>query len=303
MSWDPWLGAGHDDQPLLFLTAHDGSMIGRWDIETGQNVWRDGDGVSCCNDGVLVRLPDGIMSLVIATEDGIEWWDALRGQHRPEMTWDGWTICALTVGAMPDGRPVVFGAGQNGAVYRWNGSDGQLLGASDEKDEPCSMMAVASVPVPGGAGVIVSGDEVGQIWRWDPTSGDQVGEPIMAHASQVRIIEPLPLVGEPLFASSDQEGVLRRWSALTGAPVGPPIETGTEVYALTSARVGRWGTLFSAGADEIVRAWDAYTGEPIDFSVPGVVASALTQPDGTALLATGTAQGNVIVRVCGFDIS
>jgi WD40 repeat protein len=58
--------------------------------------------------------------------------------------------------------------------------------------------------------------------------------------------------------------------------------------------------LFTAGADETVRAWDANTGEPIDLSVRSALVSALTQPDGTALLATGTAQGDIVVHTCAF---
>ncbi|MFF8189988.1 hypothetical protein ACF05L_03690 [Streptomyces bobili] len=101
-----------------------------------------------------------------------------------------------------------------------------------------------------------------------------------------------------LFVSCDQEGELKRWNAVTGAQVGPAIKTGTDVYSLATASVGGIGVLFAAGADDTVRAWDADTGEPIRFSLRGTVVSALTQPDGTALLATSTAQGEIVVHAC-----
>jgi WD40 repeat protein len=161
-------------------------------------------------------------------------------------------------------------------------------------------MAVGFVPLPDGTGVIVSGDEAGRIRRWDAANGDPIGESIVGHASKVHIIEALPAAGTPLFASSDQEGVLRRWDAVTGAPAGTPIVTGTDVYALATPSVGGTGLLLAAGADENVRAWEADSGDPIDLSIRSTVVSALTRPDGMALLAASTAQGDIVIHKCSF---
>ncbi|WP_327356335.1 WD40 repeat domain-containing protein [Streptomyces sp. NBC_01304] len=296
----PLLGARRDGQPLLFSSVPDGSEVSCWDIRTGDRVWSDDEGMSGCNDTALVELPDGQLLLAVATEDGIEWWDALTGQHRPEMTWEDWTIWAVTHGMLPDGRPILLGVGHNGMMYRWDAVDGEELGASSAEDDQGSMMAVGFVPSPDGIGVAVSGDEAGQIWRWNAASGDQMGQPIPGHGSQVRIIQTLPVPEEPLFVSSDQEGVLKRWNAVTGTEVGSPIETGTEIYALAAASIDGAPVLFAAGADEVVRAWDAATGEPIGLALKSAVVSALTQADGTALLATSTAQGDIVVHECSF---
>jgi WD40 repeat protein len=276
----------------------DGSEISRWDIRTGDRVWCDDEGMSGCNDKALVRLPDGGVLLAIGTEDGVEWWNALTGQRRSDMTWEEWTIWAVCAGVLPDGRPILLGAGHNGVVYRWDAVSGELLGTSPAGDGRGSMMAVGFVSSPDGVGVIVSGDEAGRIWRWDAADGHQVGEPIVGHGSQVRIIQGLSVAEMDLFVSCDQEGVLKRWNAVTGAQVGPAIETGTDVYSLATASVGGVGVLFAAGADDTVRAWDADTGEPIGFSLSGTIVSALTQPDGTALVATSTAQGEFVVHAC-----
>ncbi|MGW0844987.1 WD40 repeat domain-containing protein [Streptomyces sp. NPDC002787] len=290
------LGAGPDGIPLLFSSVPDGSEISRWDMSAGKQVWCYDEGMSGCNDLALVRLPGGGPLLAAATEDGIEWWDALTGAYRSEMAWEDSTVWALSAGTLPDGRPALFGAGHDGEVYRWDGATGEPLGSSGGRGP---MMAVGFVPSPDGSGgVLVSGDESGRVWRWDPVTGDRLGEPIVGHSDPVRIIAPLPTAGEPLFVSSDQEGLLQRWNAVTGSEVGPAIETGTQTYALASARVDGTPVLFAAGDDENVRAWDAASGEPIDISLRSTVVSALTQPDGTTLLVTSTDKGDIVVHEC-----
>ncbi|MFE7973083.1 WD40 repeat domain-containing protein [Streptomyces shenzhenensis] len=290
------LGVGQDGQPLLFTSVPNGSDVSCWDIRTGGRVWCDNEGMSGCNDRALMRLPDGGLRLACATEDGVEWWDALTGRRRPEMTWEEQTIWALTGGVLPDGHPILLGAGHNGKMYRWDAASGDLLGTSPSNADRGSMMAVGFVSFPGHAGVVVSGDDDGRIWRWNPVNGDQMGEPIEGHGCQVDIIRGLPVPGKPLFVSSDQEGVLKRWNAVTGAPIGSAVETGSDVFSLATASVGGVPVLFAAGADETVRAWDANTGEPLDLRLRSAVVSALTQPDGTALVATSTPQGEIAVH-------
>ncbi|MFF8189987.1 WD40 repeat domain-containing protein [Streptomyces bobili] len=135
--------------------------------------------MSGCNDMALVRLSDGGVPLAIGTEDGIEWWNALTGQRRPDLTWEGWTIWAVSVGELPDGRPILLGAGHDGVMYRWDVFTGELLGTSPAGVGGGSMMAVGFVPSPDGAGLVVSGDEAGRISRWNAVDGYQVGEPIL----------------------------------------------------------------------------------------------------------------------------
>ncbi|WP_307183851.1 hypothetical protein [Streptomyces canus] len=150
----------------------------------------------------------------------------------------------------------------------------------------------------------MAGDDAGRLWRWDPVTGHPLGEPTAGHASKVCIIKALPplATGRSLFVSTDQERILQRWDTETGTPVGPPMETGTYVFALATARVDGTDLLLAAGADEMVRAWDAETGEPIGLSVNGVAVSGLTQRDGTTLLATSTARGEILVYECGIGV-
>ncbi|WP_430379381.1 WD40 repeat domain-containing protein [Streptomyces sp. B1-3] len=292
-------GAG-DGRALVFVSVPDGSEFQCWDVRTGELVWRDGEGVSDCNDTVLVRNPGGGLSLAAATEDGVEWWDALTGRYHPERASEEGTVWALSAGQL-GGGPVLFGAGNDGTVYRWDGNSGAAL------EEPrfgvgsgSSAMAVGVVPLPSGESVIVAGDDAGRLWRWDSVTGNPLEEPTVGHDSKVRIIRALPLLatGKALFVSSDQEGVLRRWDAQTGELVGPPMETGTSVFTLATARVDGTDLLLAAGADETVRAWDVETGEGIGLAVQGVAVSGLTQRDGATLLATGTARGEILVYEC-----
>lgn len=290
------LGTGSDDPALLFTSVPDGSEISRWDISSGKQIWCYDEGMSGCHDTTLVRLPDGGMVLAAATEDGVEWWDALTGAYHPETAWEDSTIWALSAGPLPDGRPALFGAGHDGEVYRWDAATGELLGSSLGRGP---MMAVGFVPSPDDtSGVLVSGDESGRIWRWDPATGDRLGEPVVGHSDPVRIITALPTGRDPLFVSSDQEGLLQRWNAVTGEDVGPAIETGTQTYDLATATVDGTPVLFAAGDDEIVRAWDAATGEPIGLPLRSTLITALTQPDGVTLLTTSTPQGDIVVHEC-----
>lgn len=297
----PLLGTGQDGNPLLFSSVADGWEVSRWDIRTGGKVWCDREGMSGCNDKALVRISGGGLRLAIATEDGIEWWDALTGRRLPEMTWEGWTIWAVADGVLPDGRPILLGAGHDGVVYRWDPVTGEPLGDTPSKGRGI-MTAVGFVPSPDGWGVLVSGDDDGRIWRWNAASGHQLGEPVEGHDSGVSLIRALPSAEGLLFVSGDQDGVLKRWNAATGAQAGPPIEIRAEVYALATARVGGTAVMFAAGSDEVVRAWDADTGEAIDLLLRSSVVSALAQPDGTALLATSTVQGDIVIHACALRV-
>ncbi|WP_208639429.1 WD40 repeat domain-containing protein [Streptomyces bobili] len=292
------LGWGADGEPLLVSSGDDGWEVCRWDIRTGDRVWCDGEGMSGCNSMALVPLSGGGVLLAVGTEDGIEWWNALTGQRRPGWIWEDRTIWDVSVGELPDGRPILLGAGHDGVMYRWDPVTGELLGTSPAGVGGGSTMAVGFVPSPDGAGLVVSGDEAGRISRWNAVDGCQVGEPILGHGSKVRILQGLFAAETHLFVSCDQQGELKRWNAVTGAQVGPAIDTGTDVYGLATASVGGMGVLFTAGADDTVRVWDSDTGESIGFSLRGTVVSALTQPDGTALLATSTAQGEIVVHAC-----
>uniref|UniRef100_UPI0037DA5499 WD40 repeat domain-containing protein n=1 Tax=Streptomyces sp. WSLK1-5 TaxID=3375473 RepID=UPI0037DA5499 len=296
----PLLEVGQDGQVLVFVSVPDGSEFQCWDVRTGELAWRDGEGVSDCNDTALVRLPDGGLSLAAATEDGVEWWDAFTGRHRPERAWEETTVWALSAGQL-GGRPVLLGAGNDGSVYGWDGNSGAALEPPRfEAGAGSSAMAVAYVPLPSEEGVIVAGDDAGRLWRWDPVTGDLLGEPTAGPASKVRIIKALPpAVGTSLFVSSDQEGILQRWDTETGAPVGPAMETGTYVFALATAGVDGTDLLLAAGADEVVRAWDAGTGEPIGLAVQGVAVSIPARGSGATLLATSTARGEIVVYECG----
>lgn len=293
----PLLGLGHNGEPLLVSSVPDGSEVSRWDIKTGGRAWCDREGMSGCNDKALVQIPGGGPRLAIATEDGIEWWDALSGEHHPEMSREGWTIWAVSSGVLPDGRPILVGAGHDGVVYRWDPITGAPLDGVTAKGRG-AMMAVGFVAHPDAIGVMVSGDEAGRVWRWNAATGEQVGEPVEGHDSGISIIQECLSMQAPSFVSSDQEGVLKRWHAVTGAQIGRPIETGVAVYSLATANIGGAAVMFAAGADEVVRAWNTDSGEPIRLSLNSAVISIVARHDGTALVATSTPQGEIVLHLC-----
>lgn len=292
----PLIVPGSHGEPLLLTVWGDGSDIRRWDVRSGDVVWRYADELPGCNNCVLVSLPDGRCVLAVSTEDGVERWDALTGELLGGVCLaDVTTIWGLAAGALPDGRTALVGASYDGTVHRWDPASGELLGPV-LRGHSGMVLSVGLVHLSTSQAVIVSGDDSGFLRRWDAVTGDPLGEPVAGHARQVNIITPLASNGtRKLFASCDSEGEIRRWDAATGEQVGKPLTTGTNVYVMATACPAGTPVLFAAGADGRIATWNVTTGEPVEAPLRGVSIAPLDRPDGTALLVTGTSRGEMIV--------
>lgn len=287
---------GPDGENLLVSTWGDGLEIRRWDIASGDSIWRYAEELPGCNDVVLVTFPDGRRILAMSTEDGVERWNALTGERLdvPD-SFDWITIWDLATGTLPDGRTVLVGASNNHTVYRWDPASGEPLG-DPLRGHGTSVMSVGLVHLPESETLIVSGDDAGFLRRWNAVTGDPIGVPVKGHPSQVNIISPLAGVGrQKLFASSDAEGTICRWDAVTGEQVGEPLTTGADVHVLATACPGLTPLLLAAGPSGRISAWHAVTGEPVDLSLRGLSVATLDQPDGTTLVVTGTSQGEIVI--------
>jgi WD40 repeat protein len=172
---------------------------------------------------------------------------------------------------------------------------GEPLGAP-LRGHGTTVLSVGLVHLSKSKTLIVSGDDAGYLRRWDAVTGDPIGDPVEGHASQVNIISPLAAVdGRKMFASSDAGGEICRWDAVTGERVGEPLTTGSDVHVLATACPGNTPLLLAAGPSGYIYAWHAITGEPVDLSLPGISVAALEQPDGSALVATGTSRGEIVI--------
>ncbi|MHC3475012.1 WD40 repeat domain-containing protein [Streptomyces sp. 7R007] len=268
-------------------------VIHGWDITAGTSLWSFTEELPGVNDAVLAGLPDGRRILAVSTEDGVERWNAHTGASLGSADSSDWTIWGVDAATFPGGRTVLLGAGHNHAVFRWDATSGEQLGAPLRGHET-SVLAVGLVGLSATDAVIVSGDDAGYLRRWDATTGAPIGVPVEGHALLVSSISRLPTAdGRSLFASADAEGEVSRWDAVTGERVGNPLTAGSDVHLLTTACPGGIPLLLSAGPSGGIRAWHAWTGEAIALSLSGVSVAALDQPDGSTLMAVGTAQGEI----------
>jgi WD40 repeat protein len=291
----PLIVSGADGEPLLFTIWGNGSEIHRWDIRSGDVVWRYAEELPGCNDSVLASLPDGRRILAVSTEDGVERLDALTGEVLGGAYPEGMTIWGLAAGAMPDGRAVLVGAGHDGTVHRWDPASGEPLGPV-LRHHRGSALSVGLVHLPTSQVIIVSGDDAGFLRRWDAVTGDPLGGPVAGHASQVRIIVPLPSNGaRQLFASSDSVGEICLWDAVTGGQVGETLATTPETFVMATACPARTPLLFAGGSDGRIACWNVTTAEPVDIPLRGVSVACIDRPDGTTLVATGTSRGEITV--------
>ncbi|MGW1163415.1 WD40 repeat domain-containing protein [Streptomyces sp. NPDC002519] len=291
----PMVVPGVDRPDLLVSIAGAEPVIHGWDLGTGTSLWFSMEELPDCNDAVLAGLPDGRCILAVSTEDGVERWNALTGDPLDVLDSSDWTIWGMDAALFPGGRTVLLGAGQNHAIYRWDVASGEQLGAP-LRGHNTSVRAVGIIHLSTTDAVIVSGDDAGYLRRWDAVAGAPIGLPVEGHSSPVRAISHLATVeGRSLFASSDAEGEISRWDAVTGERVGAPLTTRSDVHLLTTACPSGTPLLLAAGVSGTIRTWHAYTGEVIDLSLFGVSVAALDQPDGTTLIAVGTAQGEIKV--------
>ncbi|MFF3517789.1 WD40 repeat domain-containing protein [Streptomyces sp. NPDC002573] len=291
----PMVVPGVDGPDLLVSITGMEPVIHAWDLSTGESLWFSMEELPGCNDAALAALPDGRRILAVSTEDGVERWNALTGDPLDGLDSSDRTIWGMDTAAFPGGRTILLGAGHNHAIYRWDVASGEEMGAP-LRGHNTSVRAVGLIRLSVTDAVIVSGDDDGYLRRWDAVTGAPIGLPVEGHSSLVKAICHLVTVdGRSLFASSDAEGEISRWDAVTGERVGAPLAAGSDVQFLATACPSGTPLLFAAGVSGVIQTWHAYTGEVIDLSLSGVSVAALDQPDGTTLVAVGTARGEVVI--------
>ncbi|WP_433893335.1 hypothetical protein [Streptomyces sp. CA-111067] len=102
-----------------------------------------------------------------------------------------------------------------------------------------------------------------------------------------------------VVTAADTNDLLYRWDALTGQPIGPPIAMGDRARMLCAIHLRGTPLVIASGDDEVVRCWNAVTGEQIDWTVTGVAVACAQRADGTVFLATGSYGGDVTVHDLG----
>ncbi|MFD8724873.1 WD40 repeat domain-containing protein [Streptomyces sp. NPDC059629] len=291
----PLVQADPKEGVILLSTAGIGPEIHRWDIGTGGSIWHSVEELPGCNGSVLASLTGGRCVLAISTEDGVERWNALTGELMSGVYSAESTVWSLAAGTLPNGQAMLVGAGHGGAVHRWDADSGEPIGPP-LLGHTTTVLSVGLGYLSPSEAVIMSGDDSGFLRRWDAETGNPLGEQVAGHASQVNIIAALPSNGvRNAFASSDPEGEICRWDVATGNQIGAPLATGAEIYALATACPGGTPLLLAAGANGAVAMWNAITGESMGIPLRGISVAAIDRLDGSSLVVTGTAQGEMIV--------
>lgn len=157
----------------------------------------DGNAVICYGDG--------------AVKDGgvIRKWEFQKGnavkEFSPTHPWSAGDMVTGSVG----GNPVVVSYALDGTIYRWNISQGILLGAAIQADQ--GFLYAASIGDLNGRAVIISGGQTGSIRFWDLAEGTPIGEPFKASESAISAIATGSLYSQPVIVSGSQNGTLCIW--------------------------------------------------------------------------------------------
>jgi hypothetical protein len=130
-------------------------------------------------------------------------------------------VLALTVGALPDGSPVVVSGGADGKLRVWRLADGAPVG-KPITGHPGGVNAVATTAMPDATPVVVSGGADGKLRVWRLADGAPVGKPITGHGEVYAVTAGTLPDGTPVIISGANQWLFA-WRLADGAPVWGPI--------------------------------------------------------------------------------
>ncbi|MFC3985560.1 WD40 repeat domain-containing protein [Streptosporangium jomthongense] len=186
------------------------------------------------------------------------------------------------------------------AVVVWPSFD--LLGHHDDPVGAAAVGELEGRPVAVSAG---SGPDDTTLRVWDLTTGDPIGEPIVAHPEGVVAMALGKVDGRPVAVTGGYDNTVRIWDLATRGLVGEPIRLGNteRVDALAVGEVnGRAVVVVAAGWGDSgyelpVWVWDLATHEPFGDPMIGhtdfVSTVALGEVNGRAVAVTGSVDGTI----------
>jgi WD40 repeat protein len=215
---------------------------------------------------------------------------------------------------------MVVGAGVDLLVYRWDAATGERIG-DPMRSHTNSVQAIAiAAPTVGDAGaLIVSGDDHDAWRRWDAATGERLEGVLTGETKGVqadRIATFTTADGDRVAACMNRGGEVRLWdldnNRMAGLDFRVRIDDPFEMFSLASLVVGGADMddssaggrrlLIAAGENstdesENIVVWDAATGERADtHPLTGISVAATQDADGTALVATASRTGTIVIR-------
>lgn len=266
----------------------------RWDPDSGELLGEFQTLESGAGDVPSMAaaiLSDGRVRIAAPDEDGLCLWDGVSGRLLQMPDSGAHQLFAVAGDGSVEGGGLLVGGGVSG-LYRWDLLTGRPAGPVPE--EPLGyVVAVTTAVLPNGMPLIVASSEDGRVHRWHATSGRPHGEPLSApHIVLLETAYP-PDGRTVLIGAVDDGESVYRWDAETGEEVGPLISTPEMVVGMALAAVSGQMRLFTADESDTVRQWDLLTGAPVGQTFAGRAVSAVSSPEGSALLAVGTRDGKL----------
>ena len=179
----------------------------------------DGNAIICYGDGA----GGGVIRL----------WEFQKGNAVKEFVpTHPWPVGDMVMGSV-SGNPVVVSYALDGTIYRWNISQGILLGAAIQANQ--GFLYAASIGDLNGRAVIISGGQTGSIRFWDLAEGTPIGEPFKASESAISAIATGSLYSQPVIVSGSQNGTLCIWSLQEQPSLLMSIEVDSPIVSIALA--------------------------------------------------------------------
>jgi WD40 repeat protein len=227
----------------------------------------------------LAYSPNGQDLAAGGGSDPVRIWDASTGQQKFTCN-DTWVNA---IAYSPRGSLIIT-AGAFKTIRMWSAANDKDAGKESGKLEGHAAPIKALALSPGGD-LLVSGSQDGVIMLWEMLTKKKIIE-IKEHTDEITALAYCTAHDNDLFVSGSNDRTVRVWDGGT-QKLKIKIDAGCGVLAVALAPDGK--TVYSAGDDNFIRAWDVETGKPTAMfkGHDNMVVSLSLSRDGKTLISGG----------------